>query len=1099
MTSLSSLYHSNRKSRFFRCKFWVCFLIFLMCILPIFGSSTKIYANHIDSQISKVSQLNIGQDNDIVNEDSIIFEGNASALDITDYGNSYQLDQEVSVNNESETKLEYYLDSQHGWKASKIENKVSNIHDNRDWVQNGGLRPLISFQNGSKTYEDKWNDGGIDPEEDPDPTDPSNVHAKIYHPGAFALRAHFNKCRIATNYDYLFLWDENNTLCYTESNYTSDTRCDFYSPWILGDTIKMTLLTEYGYYPGEIQIDFYEFYNASSNFDINKNSWSMNNFTYNQTYFGYGNKNNTDGIFVSMNADINISAPYYVTYYEDEFVEVFQNLTVPRGNVIDGYISFDYLGEFIIDSNDFFIYLELNKEKVYSIGLADILDGGINTWQNTGKIYLDLWINNSNIFQQTVYDQKLNLSLGVKSRSTTSYGGFYNRFQQVIWFDNISLGLTTVANSTQNEIALSFDENLLDDKASWGQSSINLNQGWTSNPIILDINTTSPDLKFNLNNTIYGYHITNSKINQLGDQGSNYRVLSNGTIIREFYHNLYMPAEYQDFEFIIDKPENWKIISVQDPTLQSRTFENGDFGDTNLKVPKSQAIFPGWWKFVAESPNYLNLTKTKMLKDGQWVNSEFQSGDSTIIKTNISNQGEIPDLQNTNCSLKVYSPEGILWHNEKIQPNSTTGLVQFSRINFASQNTTGGVYEYSIFWSNGIDVGGVKSRFTINHNSSMAILKPEDIEGYKIEGYYGDIIPLRLYLTDIEKDIPISEALIYYNFTNNETYSFEEVLPGVYDTIIDTETFNGAGTYNISISTSKIGFFTNGMELQLSLRERIDSNPLILPLLIGSIGAASILGALSFRSYIWLPKKRKEEEELMAKTQKFKDLQNIQAVVVIHKLSGIPLYTQGYSILEKQKRELFSGFIQAITTISEEFSGSKLIKDNRAKKQYGIERLIELDFKYFYCLIADQDDLRVVLILKNKASERLKEQVSYLCNALILKLSELFDHWDGSLNEFEEKIPDIVEDYFELYYKGDFELTHPKKIAKSRNQENLTTMETRVLNVIYSLSKNKETTKLDYVMEIVSEQKKELIMLALEGLINRKIIVPAIIEEDKDQ
>ncbi len=289
------------------------------------------------------------------------------------------------------------------------------------------------------------------------------------------------------------------------------------------------------------------------------------------------------------------------------------------------------------------------------------------------------------------------------------------------------------------------------------------------------------------------------------------------------------------------------------------------------------------------------------------------------------------------------------------------------------------------------------------------------------------------------------------------------------------------------------------MELQLSLRERIDSNPLILPLLIGSIGAASILGALSFRSYIWLPKKRKEEEELMAKTQKFKDLQNIQAVVVIHKLSGIPLYTQGYSILEKQKRELFSGFIQAITTISEEFSGSKLIKDNRAKKQYGIERLIELDFKYFYCLIADQDDLRVVLILKNKASERLKEQVSYLCNALILKLSELFDHWDGSLNEFEEKIPDIVEDYFELYYKGDFELAHPKKIAKSRNQENLTTMETRVLNVIYSLSKNKETFKLDYVMEIVSEQKKELIMLALEGLINRKIIVPAIIEEDKDQ
>ncbi|TXT53470.1 MAG: hypothetical protein BAJALOKI2v1_950001 [Promethearchaeota archaeon] len=423
-------------------------------------------------------------------------------------------------------------------------------------------------------------------------------------------------------------------------------------------------------------------------------------------------------------------------------------------------------------------------------------------------------------------------------------------------------------------------------------------------------------------------------------------------------------------------------------------------------------------------------------------------------------------------------------------------MAQFSQIQFSSQNTTGGIYEYNIFWSNGVDVGGVKSSFTITHNSSLTILKPQNLETTTIEGYLGDIIPLRLYLTDSEKDVPISAAQIHYNYTHNEIYVFEEVLPGVYDAFINTEAFQEPGMYNVSIKTERIGFFTNGMQLQLNLKKRVDNNPFVLPILIGSIGVAGILGALSFRSYVWLPKKRQEEAELMARTQKFKDLQNIQAVVVIHKMSGIPLYTRGYSILEKQKRELFSGFIQAITTISEEFSGSKLIKDTKAKKQYGIEKLIELDFKYFYCLIADQDDLRVVFILKERASERLKEQVSYLCSALILKLSELFDHWDGSLNEFEIKIPEIVEEYFELYYKGDFELAHPKKIAKSKEKEALTTMETRVLNVIYSVSKNKQSFRLDYLLEIVHEEKKELIMEALEGLINRKIIVPVITEED---
>lgn len=1087
MTSLSSLYHSNRKSRFFRCKFWVCFLIFLMCILPIFGSSTKIYANHIDSQISKVSQLNIGQDNDIVNEDSIIFEGNASALDITDYGNSYKFNQEVSVNNESRTNLEYYLDSEHGWKVSEINNEIENIYDTRNWIKNNDFKSPIIFK---KTLEAKT----ADPYENN--RDEYNYNTTINEPNARFMRVHFDYIEFEQYYDFLYVFNKSGI------PYLIDdvNKTNVFSPWIPGDTIHIgyhsdALINASGY-----KIDYYEFLNDSSNININNDSWAFNfksMFGLTKNGFGSGMIGGISAMHVDLYSYYYNYGEFY--YQEGAFSEIYQNFTIPRGKVIDCYFEFDYFIERGMQTNENFMYIEINNEKVYRFGLRDIISsGGRRNWINTGKFPMALWINSTNIFNPLLMNQNFNISLGIESGAEILYSGFEDAFTNIIWFDNISLVLTTQANSTQSDIKLTFDNTPLYDNVDWASSSITLNGEWKTNPVEVDINTSSPNLDFKMDTILSGYHNDISKTDQLNNPGIIYKILNNGTIYREFYHNLYMPAGYEDFEFIIDKPANWKIISVLDPTLQSRMFENGNFGDSNLKVPKSEAIFPGWWKFVAVSPNYLNLTKTKMLKDGDWVNSEFKSGDSTIIKTNISMQNEILDLQDTNCSLKIYDPNGKLWFNENIQPNSTTGLAQFSRLHFASHNTTGGIYEYSLFWSNGIDVGGIRSSFTMNHNSSTIILKPDIIEENIIDGFYGDIIPLRLYFTDSEKDIPISEAAIHYNYTNNQLYSFEEVLPGVYDAIVNTEIFNGSGKYNISIKTVKTGFIAKGMELQLNLKERINTNPFILPILIGSIGAASILGALSFRSYIWLPKKRKEEEELMAKTQKFKDLQNIQAVVVIHKLSGIPLYTQGYSILEKQKRELFSGFIQAITTISEEFSGSKLIKDNRAKKQYGIERLIELDFKYFYCLIADQDDLRVVLILKNKASERLKEQVSYLCNALILKLSELFDHWDGSLNEFEEKIPDIVEDYFELYYKGDFELAHPKKIAKSRTQENLTTMETRVLNVIYSLSKNKETFKLDYVMEIVSEQKKEFIMLALEGLINRKIIVAAIIEEDKE-
>ena len=45
-------------------------------------------------------------------------------------------------------------------------------------------------------------------------------------------------------------------------------------------------------------------------------------------------------------------------------------------------------------------------------------------------------------------------------------------------------------------------------------------------------------------------------------EGVSYEILENGTIIWEFSHNFYMPAQYSDFEFIIHKPEAWNFISV---------------------------------------------------------------------------------------------------------------------------------------------------------------------------------------------------------------------------------------------------------------------------------------------------------------------------------------------------------------------------------------------------------------------------------------------------------------------------------------------------------------------------------------------------------
>jgi len=160
-------------------------------------------------------------------------------------------------------------------------------------------------------------------------------------------------------------------------------------------------------------------------------------------------------------------------------------------------------------------------------------------------------------------------------------------------------------------------------------------------------------------------------------------------------------------------------------------------------------------------------------------------------------------------------------------------------------------------------------------------------------------------------------------------------------------------------------------------------------------------------------------------------------------------------------------------------------------KSYGIEKILELDFKYFYCLIADKDDVRAVFILREKSSERLKSQVSNLVLALNLKLSIELENWDGSLDKFEELIPRIINEYFELHYKGSFRLSGKIDLLKLRKEKSLDKLEIRTLNIIQSVSKrNNNIVILDDIIELVSEENKDLIIVAIETLIEQKLIIP---------
>ncbi len=1696
----------------------------IIIILVIFLSSSFHIPNsniitEIKNDFNDFSQKPLLADTDLV-----LFEGNENALNITDYGNLYDNNQEVSLNNQEELNLTYYLDDVHDWKVSKIETQVSNIQDTRDWVNNSDFVKNVTVYRKNVDLHNKDppppGDHNYGDDLDEDPTNPANIHSKIYQNDALAIRVHFEIIDFEDIWDCVFIWDKYDKCYYCDTGY----RTDFYSPWILGEGINITIgsddwigSNEYGYH-----IDYYEYINASSGISENLAFWSNSTNTDKDNY-GSGWIGNNTAMYTALYSYPNrfdhsdyFSASYTKGYYS----EIYQNLTIPRGKVIDAYISFNYYAEFAMESNDNFIYFKINNNKVYTLGLRDVVEAGRYKWHHTGQINIDLWVNTSNIFNNLINNQKINISVGIMSGASVSYSGFQDAYQQVIWFDNLSLLLTTLANSSQNDINLKLNEYSLNQGDQWGESELNITGTWDVNPVVLKVNTSSPSLSFDLDTYLYGYHETTSRIGQTTLEGVSFEILENGTVYWYFSHNFFMPSQYSDFEFIINKPLNWEFIYALDPTLLSRLFENGNVGDSILKINKSSALFLGWWSFKARSPNYLDIENTKMLKQDEWSRTSFNTGESTRIKTQVNYSGEIPrNIESTEVNLTISDPDGKQWYSEMKSPLSN-GSVFFSEIYFDALNTTGGQYDYTLFWSNGTSLGGLNSSFLVLHQSSFSLIKPNDaISDFQTDAFIGDIIPVQIKLKDSENNNSISNAIISYNWTSG-TLDFDEAGLGIYETILDTSDLISNGFYEILIEFSKVGFFDYNLTLKINLREetnvqRIQSDynielhanstikfryhsfldgegidganvgvnisnpdlysienllggyyniefdtsftdnlgiiqlnfnfsapsfepqmhiyqfeiveqsvnitayvdnveiqqnsiieltymeeinistqaralidddllmggnftwkintyeqtlneysnfwyntsiqinpsifspglnligiqfemekyktdifyfqllvyeqPVNLSVFINSqqisedqlievmfkqnitisvraygnidlnyINEASIswksvsyvknfieyganwynlslifsttnfssgintvsikfqkqnytttyfsfqllvreqltqlnvsinnqsilenalieimfrenitiaaqvyamgegiflsggnitligemfnfnvgenpsyptwfttviivdgayfdlgintvsikfeqanytdayfsfqffitaetvnlslyvnsqeivanslieityydgfslslrvlanveklfldggsaifvvgscihdfiqyanhwynisvlcnyshfdlginsvyvrfmhpnytsttfyfqllvnqiemkvntidfqdsieslpgeslvirinlteiisakyienatisyswefglgnfeergngiyeceleipdnihgsfkvsliistenvlykatqisfllvisepefpvfiiwiiilisaaiisaLGVLSLRSYVILPRRRKFETELLSRTQKFKDIQNIQAIVAIHRYSGIPLYSKSYSILEKHKKELFSGFIQAIITVGEEMVDKRAFDRDLAKfdDSDGSRTILELDFKYFYCLICDRQDLRMIFILNERASDRLKKLISDLSLGIMLDLSQLIENWDGAIHDFELQMPPIIAKYVELYYKDTFEINNAEFIARLRKESELTSMETRILNVIYSIAKSKKEFHLDTIFEVVHEKNQDLIIDAIETLLNKKIII----------
>jgi len=529
---------------------------------------------------------------------------------------------------------------------------------------------------------------------------------------------------------------------------------------------------------------------------------------------------------------------------------------------------------------------------------------------------------------------------------------------------------------------------------------------------------------------------------------------------------------------------------------------------------------------LTESPStYFNST---VMIDGanfsaglNYINIQFQQGNYTT--TSFSFQLFIR-AQAINITLEIDSqeqPQNYLVETtfNDVFNISCQAYAVIEKINLTSGNFTFnlGSYQQSL-----IEYGNTWFNTTITVSTVIFDLGINYVYlKFMQENYTATTFSFQVQVNQVEVDVTTLDFKDLIEVLEEATFTIEIELKDVFDaSSIEgatvtyswdygvgtfTEIGNGKYAFTLSIPTGIIGSFkmdliiskddvrykTTQASFYISVSEIERPNIILMIIVIGAIAAASIFGIMSYRSYVILPKKRKKELALLMRTQRFKDMRNLRAVVLVHKRSGLLMHTESYSFLDDENKLIFTGFTQALIQFAESLYQERSLQKEVKKKRAGDKgTLLDLDFKFFQCLIYDFEQLRTIFILREPPSDRMKDIIRDLAAAIYSDCQEDIDNFVGLLEDLEKKLPPIIHRFLDLHYKESFKITQNTARLSRAKDEILTDMATRVLNVISSYAPSGESFEFYTVFELIHEKNEDLIIDALELLIENRLIIP---------
>ncbi len=366
-----------------------------------------------------------------------------------------------------------------------------------------------------------------------------------------------------------------------------------------------------------------------------------------------------------------------------------------------------------------------------------------------------------------------------------------------------------------------------------------------------------------------------------------------------------------------------------------------------------------------------------------------------------------------------------------------------------------------------------------------------DFESF-ISGAPGESILIRLNLTESSSSTYVENATVFYSWNFGAGY-FSEISGGIYELELSLpSSFTGSYDLELIITNKGIIYKTKEFTFFININQIEGPNILLWIIIYSLIAVSGILGVLSLRTYVILPKRREREAELISRIQVFKDVWNIRAVILIHKFSGLPVYSEEISMSKDHDSFLISGFIQAITAFSETFVDKEFSGTTKLATDYEyLKTIIDLDFRFFQLLVCDYENIRVLLVLRDEASEHLKKQLYSLAVEINSRFNEELKNFSGAVDDLMRKqFGDLLNQFLFLHYNRSFEITPNQNYLQSiKESEDLSKLEIRLINVISSMAKINKMFTLRAAIDLIEEKNEDIVLEALNSLILRKAII----------